>query len=40
MADDIYTDQRYYIDVAKTNNLDGFRNVRPGTALYFIPLEN
>jgi nucleoid-associated protein YgaU len=39
MADDIYTDQRYYIDVAKANNLDSFRSIKPGTSLDFLPLE-
>lgn len=39
LADDIYADQHYYIDVAKTNGLDGFRNIKAGTSLYFIPLE-
>ena len=39
LADHIYTDQRYYIDVAKTNDLDSFRNIKPGTSLQFLPLE-
>ena len=39
LVNDIYTDQRYYIDVAKTNGLDGFRSIKPGTSLNFLPLE-
>ena len=39
LAEDIYSDQHFYIDVAKANNLDGFRNIKAGTSLYFIPLE-
>ena len=39
LANDIYNDQAYYIDVAKANRLDGFRNIKTGTPLYFIPLE-
>lgn len=39
MSDDIYTDQRYYIDVAITNSLDSFRSIKPGTIVHFLPLE-
>jgi len=39
MADKIYNEQRFYIDVAKANKLDSFRNIEPGTALSFLPLQ-
>jgi len=39
MTENIYTDQRYYIDVAQTNNLDSFRNIEPGTIVSFLPLQ-
>lgn len=39
MTNNIYNNQQYYIDVARTNNLDSFRNIEPGTLLYFIPLQ-
>ena len=39
MTNDIYTDQQYYIDVAKTNKLDSFRSIKPGTVVEFLPLE-
>ncbi len=35
----IYRDSSYYLDVARANNLDDFRNLEPGTRLYFPPLE-
>jgi hypothetical protein len=35
----IYKDSRYYIDVAKTNKLDGFRNIKKGTKINFYPLK-
>jgi hypothetical protein len=39
MAADIYSDQSFYIDVAKANRLDSFRNIKAGTILYFLPIE-
>ncbi|WP_291911895.1 hypothetical protein [Chitinophaga sp. CB10] len=39
MATAIYQDDSYYIDVARANNLLGFRNVKPGTTLKFPPLK-
>jgi len=33
----IYNDQKYYIDVATYNRLDGFRNIQTGTKLSFPP---
>lgn len=39
MTDNIYGDQQYYIDIARANGLDGFRNIKAGTLLYFIPIE-
>lgn len=35
----IYKDSRYYLDVARVNNLTHFRNLVPGTRLYFPPLS-
>jgi len=39
MSNTIYGDQQYYIDVANANKLDGFRNIKTGTSIYFIPIE-
>ncbi len=35
----IYKDASYYGEVARINNLTGFRNLRPGTELRFPPLR-
>lgn len=35
----IYKNSAYYADVAKVNNLDDFRNLKPGTKLHFPPLR-
>jgi hypothetical protein len=35
----IYEDTRYYLDVAQANGLDDFRNLVPGTRIFFPPLE-
>lgn len=35
----IYGSPDYYLDVARANNLDDFRNILPGTRLLFPPLE-
>ena len=34
----IYGDVKYYLDVAEANGLDHFRDLVPGTILYFPPL--
>ncbi len=35
----IYKDSTYYIDVARINKLDNFRQLLPGDKLYFPPLK-
>jgi LysM repeat protein len=35
----IYGDFKYYIEVARVNQIDNFRNILPGTKLFFPPLE-
>jgi hypothetical protein len=35
----IYNDQKYYVDVAGFNHLDGFRQVKTGLNLFFPPTE-
>jgi hypothetical protein len=35
----IYNDKKYYIDVARFNRLDGFRNISAGIKLFFPPTE-
>lgn len=35
----IYNQQNYLLPVAAFNQLDGFRNMRPGTKIYFPPVE-
>lgn len=39
MAGQIYERDTCYMDVAAFNELDGFRQIKPGTKLYFPPLE-
>jgi len=39
MAERIYARNEFYIDVATFNELDGFRYIKPGSRLYFPPLE-
>jgi len=39
MADEIYDNPNYYIDVAKANGLTGFRKITAGTKLFFPPVE-
>jgi hypothetical protein len=34
----IYGDPRYYLDVARANRIDNFRNLVPGTRIFFPPL--
>lgn len=36
----VYNSAMYCADVARINNLTGFRNIEPGTQLYFPPLSN
>ena len=38
MTHRIYGDPKYYLEVAKVNNLSNFRSLTPGTKLYFPPL--
>ena len=37
MTKKIYNNQQYYIDVAAHNSLDGFRNIKTGSILFFPP---
>lgn len=39
MCEDIYGASQYYVYVAKANNLDDFRNIKPGQEIYFPPIE-
>jgi hypothetical protein len=39
LCDEIYGDPRLYMKVARANGLDDFRNLVPGTSIYFPPLE-
>lgn len=39
MIKTIYNDVKYYIDVAACNKLDGFRDVKTGTRLFFPPAK-
>lgn len=39
MCENIYGDAKWYIEVAKINNLDHFRQLKPGQTLIFPPLE-
>lgn len=38
LAKEIYGSSRYYLFVAAANGLDDFRNLKPGTELFFPPL--
>lgn len=40
MTYQIYGDSKYYLEVAKYNNLTNFRNLRAGTNLVFPPIDN
>lgn len=40
MCYEIYDDPGYYLEVARANKLDNFRNLVPGTRILFPPLEN
>ncbi len=35
----VYGDAKYYLAVAEANGLDGFRQLAPGTRVFFPPLE-
>jgi hypothetical protein len=35
----IYKNSAYYLDVAKSNGITNFRNIKPGTKLHFPPLR-
>ena len=35
----IYKDSSYHIEVARHNNLTSFREIKPGTRIYFPPLS-
>ncbi|MCA6067892.1 LysM peptidoglycan-binding domain-containing protein [Chryseobacterium sp. RG1] len=39
MTEKIYGDSKYYLEVAKINGLINFRQLKPGTELYFPPIE-
>lgn len=39
MTERIYGDSKYYLEVAKVNNLVNFRQLKPGQELFFPPLE-
>lgn len=39
LCHEIYQDSSYYMEVARHNNLESFRNIKPGTQLYFPPLS-
>ncbi|MBE9586610.1 hypothetical protein IM792_19330 [Mucilaginibacter sp. JRF] len=39
LINQIYGDFRYYLQVAKVNNLKDFRNLTPGQKLFFPPLK-
>ncbi len=39
LAQNVYRDEKYYIDVAKANHLPGFRKIKEGTTLKFPPLK-
>ena len=39
MTHEIYGDSKYYLEVAKVNQLTNFRVLQPGTTLFFPPIE-
>ena len=39
LAYQVYEDPAYYIQVAKANSLSNFRNLEPGTKIFFPPIE-
>ncbi|MBE9116393.1 hypothetical protein IQ249_10830 [Lusitaniella coriacea LEGE 07157] len=40
MANRIYQDPKYYIKVAKANQLNNFRKLKPGTSIKFPPIKS
>ena len=40
VANSIYKNNNYYLDVAAKNNLNNFRKLKKGTEIYFPPLSN
>lgn len=38
LCHEIYGDPEYYLDVARANRIDNFRDVAPGTRVFFPPL--
>jgi hypothetical protein len=39
ICDDVYKDEKYYLEVAKANKLTNFRNLQPGTDLILPPID-
>jgi len=39
IANKVYGDSKYYVEVAQANNLSNFRNIRPGQEIILPPLE-
>lgn len=39
LVQNIYNDQRYYVEVAQFNKLDGFRKINDGTEIKFPPTQ-
>jgi nucleoid-associated protein YgaU len=39
LCNQIYGDPRLYLRVAQANGIDDFRNIPPGTRVFFPPLE-
>ena len=39
LVKNIYNDQRYYIDVAGFNKMDGFRKINDGTEIKLPPAQ-
>jgi len=39
MTESIYGDTKYYLEVAKVNGLVNFRQLKPGSEVYFPPLD-
>jgi hypothetical protein len=40
LANSIYKNNNYYLDLAAKNNLNNFRKLKTGTEIYFPPLSN
>jgi nucleoid-associated protein YgaU len=39
MTEEIYGDDKYYLEVARINNITSFRQLQPGTEIFFPPIE-